>query len=361
MIPVTKTCLPELDDYVSQLSEIWKSGWLTNNGAYSKKLTSDLISYLNVSNLELIGNGTLAIQLAIQALDLTGEIITTPYSYVATTTAILWENCDPVFVDINRESMCIDPDLIEDAITEKTSAIIATHVYGLPCDVAKIEQIARKYQLKVIYDAAHCFGVKYGGQSLLNYGDCSTISFHATKLFHTVEGGAVVCADKHVAERIFLSKKFGHVGEDDYFQIGINAKLSEFHAAMGVCMLPLIDSQIQRRKQISQSYDHLLEGCEITRPVIPADLEYNYSYYPVVFKSHTAMSNVRQALLDQDVMTRRYFYPSLNTLNYLRPELKMPCPISEEIADRVLCIPLHAELQQTDLEKISHLILREIK
>lgn len=361
MIPVTKTILPTLDDYTAQVASIWQSGWITNNGTLSKELTYQLLSYLEVPNLELTANGTLALQLAIKAFGLTGEIITTPFSYVATTTAILWENCDPVFVDIDDKNFCINPDLIEAAITERTSAILATHVYGLPCNVSKIEEVARRHQLKVIYDAAHCFGIKLDGQSILNYGDCSAISFHATKLFHTAEGGAVVCNDVDAAQRIFLLKKFGHLGEEDYLDIGINAKMSELHAAMGLCMLPNIDEIIQRRKIITQMYDVALKGSSVKRPEIPDELEYNYSYYPVIFSSHKAMVKTRQVLLDHQIMTRRYFSPSLNTLPYLRADLRRPCPVSEDLSQRVLCIPLHVDLQQPDIEKIADIILREPK
>ena len=227
MIPVTKAYIPSLEIYGSYLDAIWRRGCLTNNGPLCQQLANDIASFLGVSNLELVSSGTIALQLAIKALGLKGEIITTPYSYVATTNSILWAGCEPVFVDIEPQTFCINPDLIEAAITDETSAILATHIYGFPCDVTKIQQLADQHGIKVIYDAAHAFGVKLAGESILLQGDCSAVSFHATKVFHTAEGGAVVCKNPELAKRIFLIKQFGHIGEDEYLDIGINAKMSE--------------------------------------------------------------------------------------------------------------------------------------
>lgn len=361
MIPVTKALLPPLDEYAGYLEKIWQTGQCTNNGALCRQLAEDTANFLDVPNLELLSNGTLAIQIAIEALGLQGEIITTPYSYVATTSSILWQCCKPVFVDIDPETFCIDPDLIEDAITDKTSAILATHVYGYPCDVARIESIAAKHKLKVIYDAAHAFGVKLAGKSLLLHGDCAILSFHATKLFHTVEGGAVVCKDTTVAERISLMKTFGHIGEDRYLDIGINAKMSEFHAAMGLCILPKVDDIIASRKACSEWYDELLEDCALRRPAIPAGLEYNYAYYPVIFPTHESMMRVRQTLQDHGIGPRRYFHPSLNTLPYLKPESKAACPVSEDVSSRVLCLPLYVGLGKAEIEGICGLITRALR
>ncbi len=361
MLPVTKTTLPRLEDYTSLLEKIWEKAYITNNGPFVRQLDENLKNYLGVSNLELAANGMLALQLSIKALGLRGEIITTPYSYVATTNSILWEGCDPVFVDIEDKTFCINPDLIKTAITEKTSAIMATHVYGYPCDVERIQQIADKHGLKVIYDAAHAFGVKLFGKPLLVHGDCSALSFHATKLFHTAEGGALVCKDNEVTKRVSLMKKFGHIGEDDYFDIGINAKMSELHAAMGLCVLPKVDGIIAYRKDIFGWYDEQLEGCSLSRPAPPAGLEYNYAYYPVIFPSHDAMMHVRRTLINNDIIPRRYFYPSLNTLPFLKPELKKDCPISEDISSRVLCLPLFVGLSKADVEVICGLIRRGLQ
>jgi dTDP-4-amino-4,6-dideoxygalactose transaminase len=361
VIPVTKPFLPSLDEYISYLERIWQTGQLTNNGPFCHDLAGHLKSYLDLPYLELVGNGTLALQIAIKALSLKGEIITTPYSYVATTNAILWEGCEPVFVDIEPQSFCIDPDLIEAAITDKTSAILATHVYGYPCDVVRIQAIADRHGLKVIYDAAHAFGVKLDGCSLLEHGNCSTLSFHATKLFHTAEGGAVVCRDTATCDRVGLMAKFGHIGEDNYLDIGINAKLSELHAAMGLCVLLKVHDNIAFRKECSNWYDEQLEGCSLQRPVPLAGLEYNYAYYPVIFSNHEVMMRVRQALIDNGIGARRYFYPSLNTLPFLKPELKRICPISEGVSSRVLCLPLYAGLSKAEVEVICSFIRRSLQ
>lgn len=361
MIPVTRAYLPPLDEYVSRLQAIWQAGHFTNNGPLCRKLGEDIANFLGITNMELVSNGTLAIQLAIKALDLQGEIITTPYSYVATTNSILWEGCEPVFVDIEDRTFCINPDLIEAAITEKTSAILASHVYGYPCDVVKIQQLVDKHKLRVIYDAAHAFGVKLSGESILQHGDCSTLSFHATKLFHTAEGGAVVCKDAEVAKRVFLMKKFGHIGEEDYLDIGINAKMSELHAALGLCVLPKVYDIISSRKDCSGWYDEQLKGSSLQRPAPPVSLEYNYGYYPIIFSSHDVMMRVRQTLLDNGIGPRRYFYPSLNTLPFLKPEFKRACPISESISSRVLCLPLYAGLSKAEVNVICGLIRRALQ
>jgi dTDP-4-amino-4,6-dideoxygalactose transaminase len=361
MIPVTKAYLPPLDEYTRQLSRAWQTGWVTNNGILVKELAEKLRLYLDVPNIQLVANGTLALQIAIKALNLKGEIITTPFSYVATTNAILWEGCTPVFVDIDPRTLCINPDLIEAAITEKTSAILATHVYGYPCDVVRIQQIADRHSLKVIYDAAHAFGVKLRGESILRHGDCSTLSFHATKVFHTAEGGALTCKDAEVAKRVFLMTKFGHIGEEDYIDIGINAKMSELHAAMGLCLLPTAMEGIASRKQCSAWYDEDLRDCPVQRPVPAVGLEQNHGYYPVILSSFELMIQVRKILLDNGISPRRYFHPSLNTLPFLRPEMKRACPVSEDLSSRVLCLPLYHRLGRDDVRTICHIIRKALQ
>jgi dTDP-4-amino-4,6-dideoxygalactose transaminase len=361
MIPVTKTILPRMDEYIQYLEGIWKNGQVTNNGPLCRDLTERLKVYFDLQHLELVSNGTLALQLSIKALGLKGEVITTPYSYVATTNSILWEDCEPVYVDIEPQTFCINPDLIEAAVTQKTSAILATHVYGYPCDAEKIQQIANKFNLKVIYDAAHAFGVELSGKSIMAQGDCSTLSFHATKLFHTAEGGAVVCKNAEVAKRIFLMKKFGHIGEEDYFNIGINAKMSELHAAMGLCVLPKVHEIIAMRKECSDRYDEQLEDSLLQRPIPRVGRGYNYGYYPVVFSSHEVMMKVRQTLLDNGIGPRRYFYPSLNKLPFLKLHLKRACPISESISSRVLCLPLYAGLVKAEIDVICGFIRRTLQ
>ena len=250
---VTKSYLPKIEDYFHYVRKIWENNQLTNNGELVKELESNLKKYLDVENLLYCSNGTIVLQMAIKALELKGEIITTPFSYVATTNAILWENCKPVYVDIDKDTYCINADKIENSINKNTTVILATHVFGNPCDVDKIDVIAKKYNLKVIYDGAHCFGAKLNSKSLLDYGDISTCSFHATKIFHTIEGGCLIVNDKKLTNKLKLLRQFGHVG-DNYYSIGINAKNSEFHAAMGLCILPHMDKIINKRKYITELY-----------------------------------------------------------------------------------------------------------
>lgn len=354
MIPVTRSFLPPIEEYLPYLDQIWESGQLTNNGVLVKELEQKLKDYLDVRHLFFVTNGTIALQIAIKALDLHGEIITTPFSYVATTSSIVWEGCQPVFVDIDPKTLCIDPDLIESAITPETTAILATHVYGIPCDVVKIETIAKKHGIKVIYDAAHAFGVRHFDRSLMTFGDVSTLSFHATKLFHTVEGGAVVTDDDDLAHRISYMRNFGHHGQEDFWGLGINGKNSEFHAAMGLCNLPHVNEIISTRKKLCQMYDELLSGTNLFRPVLPADTVYNYAYYPVVFNSEESLLRVKNQLNDHDIYPRRYFYPTLTDLPYIR---NMTTAHAAEISIKVLCLPLYHDLSDSLVEKISRLII----
>jgi dTDP-4-amino-4,6-dideoxygalactose transaminase len=353
MINVTKTYLPPLEEFQVYLEEIWASGKITNRGDLVLELEKQLKDYLQVPNLLFVTNGMLALQLAIKALGLKGEIITTPFSYVATTTAILWEHCEPIFVDINKQTFCIDADLIEEKITEKTTAILATHVYGYPCEIEKIQEIAEKHNLKVIYDAAHAFGIQYKGQSILNYGDISAISFHATKLFHTIEGGAVVCQDAELLEKMRLLHQFGHIG-DEHFEAGTNAKTNEMQAAMGLCNLPKIAQIVENRKNISEMYKDLLKNIPLQYPHSKSGFEYNYAYFPVVFETEELLLKVKNKLDENQIYTRRYFYPSLNTLPYLKNY--QVCPASEDIAKRVLCLPLYDSLAIETIEQICNLI-----
>lgn len=353
MINVTKTFLPSFEEYTTLLKRVWDKAWITNNGECVVELEKKLKEYLRVQNLWYCNNGTVVLQFAIKALELEGEIITTPFSYVATTSAILWENCTPVFADIESSSLTIDPGQIEKLITNKTTAILATHVYGSPCDVEAIAVIAAKHRLKVIYDAAHCFGVSYKGESICNYGDLSTLSFHATKLFHTVEGGAIITQSQELAKKVFLMRQFGHIN-DDHFTLGINGKASEFHAAMGLCVLPYMDSIIAARKQVSEWYDAKLNLSIIKRPIVRPGTAYNYAYYPVILQSQDQLLRIVEALKEEQISARRYFYPSLNTLDYLKGTNS--CPVSEDISVRVLSLPLYPELDKADVERISHII-----
>lgn len=352
MINVTKTVLPSIEDYVERIKPLWQTGWLTNRGGMVMELESLLKETLDVPHLLYVNNGMIALQIAIKALQLKGEIITTPYSYVATTGAIIWEGCKPVFVDIEKDTFCIDANLIEEKITENTCAILATHVYGYPCDVKKIDEIAKKYNLKVIYDGAHAFMSMLDGKSLLHYGDMSICSFHATKLFHTIEGGAIICHDEGLAETVRLFHQFGH-SYDDYKTIGINGKVSEFHAAMGLCILPHMSEIIDRRKTLFNYYTTALAGERASIPKYKRMEDYNFSYFPVIFESESIVLRIKAALEKQKIYSRRYFYPSLNTLPYVEYQ---PCPISEDISSRVLCLPFYPDLQANDAEKIMHIV-----
>jgi dTDP-4-amino-4,6-dideoxygalactose transaminase len=280
-INVTKSYLPPLEEYVGYLRGIWERGHLTNAGPLVVELEQRLKDYLGVKHCFYVNNGTIALQIAIKALKLEGEVLTTPFSYVATTSSLVWEGCSPVFVDIDPVTLCIDPAKLEAAITPRTTAIMATHVYGNPCDVEAIAAIATRHGLRVIYDAAHAFGVEYKDQSVLNYGDISTLSFHATKLFHTVEGGAIITNDDEVAHRISYMRNFGHNGPEAFWGVGVNGKSSEFHAAMGLCVLPQVDNLVRRRREISERYDRILANTAIVRPQLqPGTTRYTYSYYP---------------------------------------------------------------------------------
>ncbi|MFN3782462.1 MAG: DegT/DnrJ/EryC1/StrS family aminotransferase [Spirosomataceae bacterium] len=353
-INVTKTFLPPIEEYQAYISQIWENNWLTNNGPFVQKLEEMLSAYLGIPYILYVGNGTIALQLAIKALDIKGEVLTTPFSYCATTTSLLWENCTPVFVDIQASDMNIDADKIEQKITDKTTAILATHVYGRPCDVVKIEQIAQKYNLKVIYDGAHAFGVKLHGKSALAFGDISTCSFHATKVFHTIEGGCIAFHDKNLYEKIKLLRSFGHVN-DDYYSVGINGKNSEFHAVMGLTNLPHLPTIIETRKIACEKYDSLLPWNKLTKPSHNSkDLVYNYAYYPVVFESEESLLDTMNALKAEGIQPRRYFYPSLNQLSYLKTT--QSCPISESLSLRVLSLPLYANMEMEVVEKVAHIV-----
>lgn len=353
MINVTKSFLPPYEEYQKYLAGIWDKAWLTNHGPLVQELEKKLKEYLDVDNLLYVTNGTIAIQLAIKALELKGEVITTPFSYVATTTSVIWENCTPVFADIDKSTFCIDADAIEQHITPATTAILATHVYGYSCDVEKIEKIALKYNLKVIYDGAHAFGVQVKGRSIFSYGDVSTVSFHATKLFHTIEGGAVITNNKALSERMSLYRSFGHIG-DEHYSIGINGKNSEFHAAMGLCNLPYVEEIVKSRKQSVELYQRLLNNNAVFFPEAKVEQSLNYAYFPVVFESEAILLKLKTALLENAVNTRRYFYPSLNKLPYINK--RQACPLAEDISSRVLCLPLYYQMEVADIERICKII-----
>jgi len=355
MIPVTKPFLPPEEEYNKYISGIWQRQWITNNGPLVNELELKLKDYLGVNHLLYLSNGTIALQIAIKALELKGDIITTPFSYVATTSSIVWEGCEPVFVDIDVNSLNIDVNLIEAAITPQTTAILATHVYGNPCDVEKIDQIAKKHHLKVIYDAAHCFGTTYKGKSIFEYGDISTTSFHATKIFHTIEGGAVFTKDANLLKKMSYLRNFGHEGTEKFMDIGINGKNSEFHAAMGLVNLNYIDDILLKRKEISLHYDQKLAGLKCKKIELLADSAFNYSYYPIVLPNLEIALKVIEMLNTNWVYPRRYFFPSLDTLPYVKTA---NVPIAKSIAERILCLPLFYTITKEEVDLIARLILR---
>ena len=350
---VTKSYLPSKKKFLRYIDQAWDSHVLTNNGPLVLNLEERLKAYSGCENVLACSNGTIVMQMALKALNITGEVITTPFTYVATTNAILWEGCKPVFVDINPGDFTIDADKIEMAITENTQAILATHVYGYPCAVEKIEAIALKHNLRVIYDAANAFGTTYKGRSIFKFGDISTCSFHATKLFHTAEGGALFINDQSCYDQLFLYRSFGHL-YDNYYSVGINAKMSELHAAMGLCVLDDIDHIISKRKKASEFYDRFLDNKTNFKPASASDTVYNYAYYPVLFKNESELIHVKEKLEAEDIFPRRYFYPSLNKLPFLAE--KQPAPVSEDIASRILCLPLSTYISKNEIKKICKII-----
>jgi dTDP-4-amino-4,6-dideoxygalactose transaminase len=312
-----------------------------------------------LEHLLYVSSGTVALQLALRALDVRGEVITTPFSYVATTSSIMWDRSTPVMVDIRPDSLNIDPDKIEAAITEKTTAILAVHVYGNACNVDRLEEIAKRHRLHLIFDAAHTFGSQYKGKSLYAYGDVSIASFHATKLFHTIEGGALISSNPETIRRLSLMRNFGHTSPTEFELAGINGKNSEFHAAMGLCNLPYIPEILQRRKLLSERYNANLREAPLARPVITEGCQYNYAYYPVIFESEAVLQEVVETLNSHGIYPRRYFYPSLSSLPYLT--IRQPTPVCDDIAGRVLCLPLYHTLSLEEVNLVSRLILRILR
>ena len=350
---VTRPFLPLKEEFLKKISEIFDTGVLTNQGPQVSALQEKLKSFLGVENFHYVTNGTVALQLALKALGIeSGEVITTPFSYVATTSSILWERCKPVFVDIEPKNFTLDPAKIEAAITPETKAIMPVHVFGYACDVDAIRKIADRHGLKVIYDAAHAFASVYKGKALASYGDIATLSFHATKLFHTIEGGACVVKEKSVSDDLDLIKRFGHDG-DSHCMLGINAKQDEFNAAMGLVNFGHLKEIIAARRHICELYDSLLEN-RLQRPAKQPDLEYNYAYYPVIFKSEKDLLSAFKRLAENNVFPRRYFYPSLNTLPYLNE--RYSCPVSEDISSRIACLPLYVGLKDEDVKNICRIL-----
>lgn len=356
MIPVTKPYFPDIERYKSIVTRAYQNEWLTNRGILVCELEKKLQVLLNSESTPLLmNNGTIPLQIALKLLGQGGEIITTPFSYVATTSSILWEGCVPVFVDIDPEYLTIDETRIEEAITEKTTCILATHVFGNPCNVVEIDRIAEKYGLKVIYDAAHCFSVKYQGKSIFDWGDISTCSFHATKVFHTGEGGAAFVNTPGLYEAVFQCHNFGHNGPFDYARAGINGKMSELNAAMGHAVLDDFALIVNRRAEVCKLYDESLKFSPSFRKyALRPGTDWNYSYYGVIFEDAGVLQAVMNRLHELQIFPRRYFYPSLNTIGLFEKPVKMP--VSEYISERILCLPVYHNLTGPEQMQIVEVI-----
>lgn len=353
MINVTKPYLPNKSKFNKYVDKIYDSAWLTNNGPLVQELTDKLKNYLNVDYLLLVSNGTVALQIAYKVLGISGQIITTPFSFVATTSSLLWENIEPIFADIDSETFCIDSSKIEDLVTPKITAIVPVHVFGNCCDVEKIEEIAEKYNLKTVYDGAHAFGVKYNNKSLLSYGDATTLSFHATKIFHTIEGGAIVFKKREDYEKAKLMIKFGIDDFDSIVEVGINGKMNEFQAAMGLCVLDEIETIFQERSRIWGQYQNGLSGyLQLIR--FEQNDNNNCSYFPVIFESEEVLLRVKNEMNKQDIYPKRYFYPSLDTLAYVNSKSMMH--ISRDISSRIMCLPIYPGLKASEVQHIIDVI-----
>jgi dTDP-4-amino-4,6-dideoxygalactose transaminase len=355
MIPVTKSFLPPLEEYTAQVQRAYNNGWLTNRGELVLELEEKLTTYLALeeSRILLMNNGTIPIQIALKCLAQGGEVITTPFSYVATTSTIVWEGCTPVFVDIHPEYLTVDETKIEQAITEKTTCILATHVFGNPCNIEEIERIANKHKLKVIYDGAHAFGVNYKGKSIFEYGDVTTCSFHATKLFHTGEGGAIFCKDPALFHQLYYSHNFGHDGPLAFHGLGINGKMSELQAAMGMAVLPYMLEILKGRSKVVAYYDDNLKTDRLSRIKIRKETNWNSAYYPVLFESEIELKEMQKSLQDIEVFPRRYFYPSLTNLPYVP---QSSCEIASSVSSRILCLPLFYGLSEHEVKRITSII-----
>jgi dTDP-4-amino-4,6-dideoxygalactose transaminase len=367
-ITVTSPLLPSLEDFMPYLEKIWESKWITNNGNFHKQLEQALCDYLGVRFISAFTNGTLPLITALQALRITGEVITTPYSFVATTHAIWWNGNKPVFVDVDPMTGNLDPDLIEAAITPRTTAIMPVHVYGNPCETEKIQAIANKYGLKVLYDAAHAFGVKVDGHSILEAGDMSTLSFHATKTYNTIEGGALICRDSETKKRIDYLKNFGFAGETEVVAPGINSKMDEVRAAYGLLNLKQVDAAIQKRKEVARFYQsHLLNVPGIRYMKEREDITYNYSYFPIFVDAQQygmSRDELYFKMREKNIFGRRYFYPLISTFptyRGLKSASKENLPNATKMADEVICLPMHHDLSREDLERIIALIVTHHK
>ncbi len=350
---VTKTRLPEPETFSRLCGEIFQRAWITNNGQCVQELERALEAYLGVPHVLACNNGTTALMLAIQCSGLDGKkVAVTPYTYVATLSALLWLHCIPVFVDIEPDTLCLSPELLRRRFQEEPdiAGVLPVHIYGLACDVEGLGAVCREYGAVLIYDAAQAFGSRYHGKSLLEYGDYSMCSFHATKIFHTAEGGCVVSHSAEAHKALSLARAFGHI-HDTHYSLGVNGKMSELHAALGLSLLPGTDAELARRREARAMYDAALEGLALQRPTLREGLDRNIAYYPVLLPDEKRRVRAEQALKEHGVRPRRYFYPALNTLPYLKEEWRASCPLAEDAARRILCLPMYGELGATAIKR----------
>jgi dTDP-4-amino-4,6-dideoxygalactose transaminase len=353
-VPVTKAAVPDFAAYTECLESIFTTRHLTNHGSFSRRLEAALREWLHVPHIGLCANGTLALQLGLHVAGLAGkEVVTTPFSYVATLSALLWEGCDVVFADIDEATLCLDPASVSDRISPRTAGLVPVHIYGNICDVDALSAIAGENGLRILYDAAQSFGCAFRGRAVVDFGDCAACSFHATKVFHTVEGGGLVTHTREEHEAFTLLRACGHVG-DTHVRPGINAKLSELHAAVGLGLLDRVAENMAGREKIARVYDALLPLEKLRRPALRPGLTYNFAYYPVIFDDEKRMLKIMGHLNRENIFPRRYFYPALNTLPYLKKT--QPCPTAESIAPRVLCLPLYAEMEEAVVARIVQII-----
>ena len=357
MINVTKTYLPNKKQYKKYIDEIYENGWITNNGPLVNLLEKKLAKYLGVKNIVLVANGTVALEIAYRALDIKGDVITSPFSFVATTSSLVTNGLNPVFADIDPDTFNIDTANIQNLITKNTTAIVPVHVFSNACEIEKIDSIAKQNNLKVIYDAAHSFNVKYRGSSILTYGDISAISFHATKAFHCIEGGALVVNNDELVEKVRYLINFGIKNTEEIPELGTNAKMNEFEAAMGLCVLNDIQELNKKRKKIYFLYIQELEKYVTFQKMNNHSIQ-NHSYFPIILKNTKQLKSVEDGLKKEDIYPRRYFYPSLDTLKYIKP--KQYCEISRDISSKILCLPMYPELETVSVKKICRIIIENL-
>lgn len=354
-INVTKAEVPSKERYVELLDHIWSTRWLTNEGEFARRLEAEMERYLGVEDVALLSNGTVAIDLCLRGLDVRGEVITTPFTFAATINSLIWNHLRPVFADIDRSTFNIDPSRVRESITERTAAILAVHVFGNPCDVTELERIGKEFGIPVIFDAAHAFGVRYEGSSVLRRGDASTLSFHATKVFNTIEGGGIVSNRPELMERVRTLRNHGILSEFEVSEPGTNAKMNEFQAAMGLCNLELLDEKIAKRKAIYERYVGGLEGSDVAFQSMVCD-RYNYIYMPILLRDQATRDRAYDVLMSEHIKPRKYFYPLAIDYSYIgrkeRDHYEKLLPVAREISNRVLCLPMYSDLATGDVDRI---------